>query len=160
MRLASIIAVLLLTTVPAMPQQPVTPTPRQTPAGNRVVRRRAAMRFEATAFSQTGLTRKGTITHDGVVAADPAVLPLGSVIRISEAGTYSGRYVVTDTGSKIRGRHIDVYIPNQAEARQFGKKVVTVELLVRGNNEKNDHIEVTPASATPVAPDTVAIARK
>jgi rare lipoprotein A len=58
------------------------------------------MRFEATADSVEGITAKGTLTHDGIVAADPAVLPLGSVIRVSGAGPYSGTYVVTDTGFK------------------------------------------------------------
>ena len=123
--------------------------------------RRAPMRFEATAFSTSGVTQKGTVTHDGVVAADPAVLPLGSVIQVVGAGPYSGRYVVTDTGSKVQGRHIDVFIPSAAEAKQFGKKMVTVRVLVPGNNEKNDHKEVTPAApnaAIPAAP--VAEARK
>lgn len=124
----------------------------------RVARRRtpsAPMRFEATAFSTYGTTQKGTVTHDGVVAADPAVLPLGSVIQVTEAGARSGRYVVTDTGSKIVGRHIDLYIPDTAEAKEFGKKVVTVRLIVKGNNEKNDHAEVTPAAphqAVPAVP--------
>ncbi len=102
------------------------------------------MRFEATASSVPGETAKGTETHDGMVAADPAVLPLGSVISVSGAGAYSGRYVVTDTGSKVVGRHIDVYMPSTAEAKEFGKKVVMVRVLVRGNNAKNDHKEVTP----------------
>lgn len=131
-----------------------------TPSEARTRRTRPAqpMQFEATAFSQSGVTQKGTLTHDGVVAADPAVLPLGSIIRVSDAGAYSGRYVVTDTGSKVAGRHIDVYIPDTAQAKEFGKKTVTVQVLVRGNNEKNDHKEVTPAApgeavpATPVSP--------
>jgi len=127
----------------------------------RVRRAGVPMRFEATAFSQSGITNKGTLTHRGVVAADPGVLPLGSVIQVSDAGPYSGRYVVTDTGSKIIGRHIDVYIPDHAAAKQFGKKQVTVQLLVRGNNDKSDHREVTPARARqPVSPLPVAIAQK
>ena len=103
------------------------------------------MRFEATASSVAGETAKGTETHKGMVAADPAVLPLGSVIRVSGAGRYSGRYVVTDTGSKVIGRHIDVYMHSTAQAKEFGKKTVIVRVLVRGNNEKDDHREVTPA---------------
>jgi 3D (Asp-Asp-Asp) domain-containing protein len=107
--------------------------------------RSVPMRFEATAFSTRGETAKGTLTHRGVVAADPALLPLGSVISVLGAGPYSGEYVVTDTGSKVAGRHIDVFIPSTAEAKVFGKKIVTVRVLVRGNNEK-DHAEVTQAS--------------
>ena len=103
-----------------------------------------AMRFEATANSVAGETAKGTETHDGMVAADPSVLPLGSVIRVSGAGPHSGRYVVTNTGSKVIGRHIDVYMHSTAEAKEFGKKTVLVRVLVRGNNAKNDRKEVTP----------------
>jgi 3D (Asp-Asp-Asp) domain-containing protein len=113
--------------------------------------RHVPMHFEATAFSTRGETAKGTLTHRGVVAADQALLPLGSVISVMDAGPYSGEYVVTDTGSKVVGRHIDVFMPSAAEAKEFGKKIVTVRLLVRGNNEK-DHAEVTPAGTHNSAP--------
>jgi 3D (Asp-Asp-Asp) domain-containing protein len=107
--------------------------------------RSGPMRFEATADSVEGITAEGTLTHDGIVAADPAVLPLGSVIQVSGAGPYSGTYVVTDTGSKVAGRKIDIFLPGVAEAKQFGKKMVIVRVVRRGNNQK-DHREVTPAN--------------
>jgi rare lipoprotein A len=119
-----------------------------------------SIRCEATAFSQSGITMKGTIAHDGIVAADPAVIPLGSVIRVAGAGPWSGRYVVTDTGSKVRGRHIDVYLPNAAAAKQFGRKTVTVQVLVRGNNVKNDRKEVTPARPGAAVPPSPVVTRK
>jgi 3D (Asp-Asp-Asp) domain-containing protein len=90
------------------------------------------MRMEATAFSTPGVTASGTGTHWGIVAADPTVLPLGSRIWVSGAGPYSGRYVVTDTGDKIIGRKVDLFIPNAAAAKQFGKKLVRVRVLRRG----------------------------
>ncbi len=105
--------------------------------------RHPALRFEATAESTEGITAKGTVAHQGIVAADPAVLPLGSVIRVTGAGPYSGVYAVTDTGPKVVGRHIDIYLPNPAEAKQFGKKPVFVRILTRGDNKKNQE-EVTP----------------
>lgn len=64
-----------------------------------------------------GQTAAGTVPHRGIVAADPAVLPLGTFIRITGAGPYNGIYLVTDTGDKIAGRHIDLYVPTAAEAR-------------------------------------------
>jgi len=94
--------------------------------------RSRVMRMEATAFSRPGVTASGTETHWGIVAADPAVLPLGSRIRISGAGPYSGRYVVRDTGEKIVGRKVDLFIPNTAAALHFGKKLVRVRVLRRG----------------------------
>lgn len=108
--------------------------------------RHPAMRFEATAESTDGVTAKGTVAHQGIVAADPAVLPLGSVIRVTGAGQYSGVYAVTDTGPRVAGRHIDIYLPSPAEAKQFGKKPVLVRILTRGDNKKN-HEEVTPPKA-------------
>lgn len=60
---------------------------------------------------------------------DPAILPIGSRIRITAAGVYNGIYTVTHRGAKINGRHIDLCLPNDAEAKQFGKNVVLVRIL-------------------------------
>jgi 3D (Asp-Asp-Asp) domain-containing protein len=60
------------------------------------------------------------------------VLPLGSRIQVSNAGAYSGVYTVADTGSKVQGRHIDIFIPNRRQAKVFGKKTVLVRVLRRG----------------------------
>ena len=67
--------------------------------------------------------------HRGTAAADPAVLPLGTVIRVAGAGPYSGQYLVKDTGNKVNGRHIDIYMPTVAEAKRFGRKRVSVFLV-------------------------------
>jgi 3D (Asp-Asp-Asp) domain-containing protein len=92
--------------------------------------------FTATAYSTKGNTVKGVQTQPGIVAADPKVLPLGSTIRVSEAGKYSGLYVVTDVGTAILGRRIDIYITELADARAFGRQRVQVELLKAGDNVK------------------------
>ena len=98
----------------------------------------SALRMEATAYSSHSQpTTAGTVPHEGIVAADPSVLPLGSRIRVMNAGEYSGIYTVTDTGSKIRGRHIDVYIPSRAAAKQFGKKIVLVQVLETGRGKRD-----------------------
>jgi len=107
----------------------------------------APMQFLATAHSIEGITAKGTMAREGTVAADPAVLPLGSRIRISGAGPYSGVYVVTDTGAKVSGKHIDIYLRNDAEAKRFGRKAVVVRILSRGDNKK-DGRERTPAATS------------
>jgi 3D (Asp-Asp-Asp) domain-containing protein len=59
--------------------------PAPTPAGEPQV-----VEFEATAYCITGTTASGMQTRPGIVAADPAVLPLGSRIRVDGAGPYSG----------------------------------------------------------------------
>lgn len=104
------------------------------------------MQMEATAFAlDSKPTAAGTVPHEGIVAADPAVLPLGSRIRITHAGAYNGTYTVTDTGSKIEGRHIDLCLPTSAEAKQFGKKVVLVQVLETGEGKQDARDKDIPA---------------
>jgi 3D (Asp-Asp-Asp) domain-containing protein len=88
--------------------------------------------FSATAYSIEGTTASGAQTRRGVVAADPRILPLGSRIRVYDAGRYDGEYVVHDTGPAIEGREIDIYMPSAAEAKRFGRRAVKVEVLSRG----------------------------
>jgi 3D (Asp-Asp-Asp) domain-containing protein len=105
------------------------------PIPTRTAPRRTGHVFQATAFSAGGTTRSGTDTHMGIVAADNHVLPLGTRIRVTLAGIYSGIYTVRDTGSKVQGRHIDIYIPDRAAAKHFGKKVVRVRVLHWGDGK-------------------------
>ena len=91
--------------------------------------------FVATAYSLHG-TPSGSCPYPGIVAADPRILPLGSQIRVSDAGPYSGTYTVANTGHAVSGRRIDVYIPNHAEARQFGRRTVRVQVLQYGSSPK------------------------
>jgi 3D (Asp-Asp-Asp) domain-containing protein len=90
--------------------------------------------MKATAHSVDGVTADGTLSRIGTVAADPAVLPLNSRIRVEGAGPYSGLYSVEDTGPKVAGRHIDIYMNSRAEAKRFGKKFVRVVVLRYGDN--------------------------
>jgi 3D (Asp-Asp-Asp) domain-containing protein len=61
------------------------------------------------------------------------VLPTGSRIRVGGAGPYDGEYIVKDTGREIKGHAIDIYIANDAEAKRFGRKRMTVEVVERGD---------------------------
>ena len=87
--------------------------------------------FKATAYSLRGRTASGVTTQPGVVAADPKVLPLGSVIEI-KAGSYSGVYTVHDTGSAVKGNLVDVWMPSSREARQFGRRSIKLQVLRYG----------------------------
>lgn len=62
----------------------------------------------------------------GIIAADPRVLKLGSRVNLG-AGSYSGSYLVSDTGGGIKGRRIDIWVPNCAEARRFGRRTILVQ---------------------------------
>jgi 3D (Asp-Asp-Asp) domain-containing protein len=89
--------------------------------------------FLATMYATTGTTKSGLETQPGTVAADTSVLPLGTKIRVTNAGPYSGIYTVTDTGSKVRGHHIDIFMPSWHRAKEFGRKVVQVTVLKWGD---------------------------
>jgi 3D (Asp-Asp-Asp) domain-containing protein len=85
--------------------------------------------FQATAYTQRRVTASGERSQTGVVAADPRTLPLGTKIQVRNAGPYSGIYIVADTGSRVQGRRIDIFIPNQQRAKKFGRRVVEVKVL-------------------------------
>ena len=104
---------------------------------SRAHRRPTIRYFIATAYSVEGTGASGKWSHPGTVAADRSVLPLNSRIRIYGAGRYSGEYTVEDTGAKVDGHHIDVYMPSHAEAKKFGRQRVKVLVLKYGDDEAN-----------------------
>jgi 3D (Asp-Asp-Asp) domain-containing protein len=97
------------------------------------VTRNRWLRAELTAYSASaeegtagGITFSGTRARPGTVAVDPAVIPLGSRLRIAGlAGTHRAE----DTGGGIRGAHVDVFMPSRADALRFGRRTGVVELL-------------------------------
>jgi len=84
--------------------------------------------FQATAYSLHGRTASGTYVRRGVIAADPRVIPIGSVVQIITPG-YSGIYTVHDTGGKIKGKIVDVWVGSYREARIFGRRQVKVHVV-------------------------------
>ena len=86
--------------------------------------------FTATAYSLRGRTASGGLVRRGVIAADRRVLPLGTRVRL-HAGSYSGEYVVADTGGAVRGRKIDIWMPSTGEAMRFGRRPVKLTVLTR-----------------------------
>jgi 3D (Asp-Asp-Asp) domain-containing protein len=67
----------------------------------------------------------------GTIAADPKVLPFGTRVRL-DAGQYTGEYVVTDSGTAIKGRKIDIWLPTFREACRFGRRNVKLTVLSYG----------------------------
>jgi 3D (Asp-Asp-Asp) domain-containing protein len=92
---------------------------------------RQSSMFRVTAYCQRGKTATGTKTGAGVAAADPRLLPMGSVIRIN-SGRDSETYIIEDRGGRVRGRTIDLYISSCAQARRFGRRQLPVEIVSRG----------------------------
>ena len=99
--------------------------------------------FQATAYCLKGRTASGVNTRPGVIAADPRVLPLGTVVHI-RAGRYTGTYTVLDTGGRIKGHIIDIYVPDYVEARRFGRQRIKVKVLSR--SVRRQHRPVPPAT--------------
>jgi rare lipoprotein A len=88
--------------------------------------------FVATAYCLEGTTQSGVRVQPGIVAADPAVLPVGSVVRIEEPADHAGVYTVLDTGGAIKGDRLDIYLPDCGDAREFGRQPVSVRVLRHG----------------------------
>src|SRR2546423_128054 len=95
-----------------------------------------ALSFTATAYSLRGRTASGSLVSRGVIAADRRVLPIGTRVRL-EAGSYSGEYVVADTGGAVRGRKIDIWVPSAGEAMRFGRRPIKLTVLTRTRPRTN-----------------------
>lgn len=95
----------------------------------------SSMRVTATAYCQSGTTKSGAPARTGIVAGDPNVLPVGTVLRVLD-GSFSGIYTVMDTGSAIKGRKIDIFVPDCTRAIQFGLQQLRVRVLRLGWNPK------------------------
>ncbi len=87
--------------------------------------------YVATAYSLRGRTASGKLVSQGIIAADPKFLPLGSRVHV-QAGAWSGEYLVADTGGAIKGRKIDIWTPSTREAMRFGRRTVKLTVLSYG----------------------------
>ena len=105
-----------------------------------------AAHYLATAYSLRGRTASGRPVSKGLIAADPRVLPLGSRVKLHDAGTYSGEYLVADTGAKVRGKRIDIWTPTSREAMRFGKRTIKLTVLSLGGKKRTTTSEVNPVT--------------
>ena len=96
------------------------------------------LRFTATAYCKGTTTASGVNVRTGIAAADPDLLPVGSVVQIDRLGErYNGVYTVMDTGPRVHGRHLDIYIWNCNEALQLGRRQMLATVLRMGWNPQN-----------------------
>ncbi len=80
------------------------------------------LRVDAVAYHLPGHTASGLPVGKGVVAVDPKLIPLGT--RLFVPGY--GKGIAADVGTAIKGRIIDVWMPNHAAARSWGRKSLTI----------------------------------
>jgi 3D domain len=93
------------------------------------------------AFSEvlSGLKLKGALFFNVEFSAPWRIASPRSDFMAPEllpgAGQYSGDYTVEDTGGKVDGQYLDVYMPSRAEAKKFGRQRVKVLVLKYGDDE-------------------------
>ncbi|HEX6323911.1 MAG TPA: 3D domain-containing protein [Vicinamibacterales bacterium] len=99
---------------------------------------RDPLRFTATAYCKGQTTKSGVAVRTGIAAADPDLLPVGSVIQISNTlEDYTGIWTILDTGPKVHGRHVDLYVWSCHDALAFGRRPVQVSVLRLGWSPRN-----------------------
>lgn len=83
-----------------------------------------------TGITATGIDVRNTIHHNGlrVIAVDPSVIPLHSVVRVSVGGQ-SFTAIALDTGGAIKGNKIDILVGSTDEAWSFGRQQATITIL-------------------------------
>jgi 3D (Asp-Asp-Asp) domain-containing protein len=99
--------------------QAATPAP-----ASPVTARPGTITVTATGYSLAGHTSTGLPVGHGVVAVDPAVIPLGTRLKIPGYG----EGVAADTGSGVSGYAIDLWFPTLADALAWGRRTVTISL--------------------------------
>jgi len=95
----------------------------------------AQLAFTATAYCKGDTTASGVVVRTGIAAADPALLPVGTVVRVDMPNPrYSGIWTIMDTGPAVQGRVLDLYLWSCHEALAFGRRPVRVTVLRLGWN--------------------------
>lgn len=92
--------------------------------------RSTVMTVEATAYtpydgSQTGRTATGRKAVYGVIAVDPRVIPLNSLVYVEGYGFA----IAADTGGAIKGHRIDVCFPDIRRVNAWGRKKVVIHVF-------------------------------
>jgi 3D (Asp-Asp-Asp) domain-containing protein len=88
-----------------------------------------ATAYTASCGGCSGITATGinikAHPNEKVIAVDPSVIPLGSKVYVEGYG----EAIAGDTGGAIKGNRIDIFIPSEQEAINFGVKHLKVTIL-------------------------------
>ena len=97
----------------------------------------ARLEFSATAYCKGKTTASGLEVRTGIAAADDSILPVGSVVNVAtDNPRYNGVYTIMDTGPRVQGRLLDLYMWSCHEALKFGRRHVEVTVLRLGWDPK------------------------
>ncbi|WP_413309543.1 LysM peptidoglycan-binding domain-containing protein [Bacillus sp. 1P10SD] len=113
------------TSVASKPEVPVTTKVEETSKEITV----KATAYTASCEGCSGTTATGLDLNANpgakVIAVDPSVIPLGSKVLVEGYG----EAIASDTGGAIKGNRIDVFIPSEEKALEWGKKEIKVKIL-------------------------------
>ena len=89
------------------------------------------MDFKATFYNDSGTTKSGRQTQNGVtIAVDPNVIPLGSWVEVKFPDGRIERRRADDTGRLIKQNKIDVYVARStSEAMELGLQNVQIRVI-------------------------------
>jgi 3D (Asp-Asp-Asp) domain-containing protein len=91
-----------------------------------------------TAYCLKGRTRRDRYVREGIVAADPRLFPLARYLEIYVGRLYWGRFLIDDTGKRIKGNRLDIWTPTCKQARIFGTHRGTAVLVPRPRGAAKD----------------------
>lgn len=96
------------------------------------------LQFTATAYCKGETTASGVVVRTGIAAADPMLLPVGTVVRIDTPDAkLDGIWTIMDTGPSVQGRTIDLYLWSCHDALRFGRRPIELTVLRLGWNPQN-----------------------
>jgi 3D (Asp-Asp-Asp) domain-containing protein len=84
-----------------------------------------------TSYCLSGTTRRGRYVRPGIVAADPKFFPMARYVELYVGRKYYGRFLVDDTGRRIKGNHLDIWLSSCRDAKRFGVRRGTALLVPR-----------------------------
>jgi 3D (Asp-Asp-Asp) domain-containing protein len=119
-------------------RRPVPTAHRRAPTASSAAYHRAKpgekIPVEITYYCLQGTTRTDSEVREGIVAADPRVFPLRRHVELTVGKRSLGRFLIADTGSRIKGRALDIWVPSCAEARRRGRHRATAVLLTKAES--------------------------
>jgi len=128
----------LKTTKAAITEESVIPEPQESKESTSTASAPSAaskeLIMEATAYTAScegcsGITATGINLKENpnakIISVDPTIIPLGSKVYVEGYG----EAIAGDTGGAIKGNKIDVFIPSQQDAINFGVKQLKVTIL-------------------------------
>lgn len=85
-------------------------------------------------ITATGKDVSNTVYHEGrrVVAVDPDVIPLYTIMEIQYPDGRKEEVIALDTGGAIQGYRLDILVKTKQKAVNFGRQDVTVKVIKWG----------------------------